>query len=297
VLDLVGDTPLVEVVRLNPFCPRVRILAKAEWRNPGGSVKDRAALAMVEEAERAGALRPGRTVLEATSGNTGIALALIAAAKGYPVRLVMPANVSEERKRVLQALGAEVMLTDPLEGQDGAILHARDLAAKHPGRFWYADQYSNPANPRAHEEGTGPEIWRQTQGKVTHFVAGLGTSGTVMGVGRFLKARDPRIQVWGAEPAHGFHGLEGLKHMASSLVPPIYRREALDGVVPVPTDEAYALARRLAREEGLLVGQSSGAALFAALQLAAKAPEDREALVVTVFADGLDRYLSTRLLG
>lgn len=295
VLGLVGNTPLAEVVKLNPLWPRVRVHAKLEWFNPGGSVKDRAALWMVEDAERTGALTPRKAILEATSGNTGIALALIGAANGYAVKLVMPANASEERKRVLRALGAEVLLTDALEGQDGAILRAREVARKEPERYWYADQYSNPANPRAHFEGTGPEIWRQTRGRVTHFVACLGTSGTVMGTGRFLKSRNQGVQVWGAEPAHGFHGIEGLKHMASSIVPPVYKPEELDGVLPIETEEAYAMARRLAREEGLLVGQSSGAALHAALALAHSLPPEREAVVVTVFADGADRYLSTRL--
>lgn len=294
-LRLLGDTPLLEVARLNPRAPRVRIFAKAEWRNPGGSVKDRAALAMVEDAEARGALRPGRTILEATSGNTGIALALLGAAKGYAVKLVMPANATPERRRVLAALGAEVELTDPTEGQDGAILRARDLAAKEPERYWYANQYGNPANPRAHERGTGPEIWRQTRGRVTHFVAGLGTAGTAMGVSRFLKRQRRGIACWGVEPSHGFHGIEGLKHMATSLVPAIYDPRLLDGVLPVETEEAYALARRLAREEGLLVGPSSGAALHGALELAARIPARKRAVIVTVFPDGADRYHSTRL--
>ena len=297
ILSRIGNTPLLEVQRLNPLRPRVRLFAKCEWFNPGGSVKDRAALWMVEDAERTGALVAGKIILEATSGNTGIGLALVGAAKGYRVRLVMPANVSEERKRILAALGAEVTLTDPLEGQDGAILAARDLAAKEPERYWYADQYSNPANPRAHIEGTGPEVWAQTQGRVTHVVACLGTSGTAMGLVRFFRAKDPRIQVWGVEPTHGFHGIEGLKHMASSLVPPLYDRDLLDGVLPIDTEDAYVLARRLAREEGFLVGQSSGAALHASLALARTLPAGQEARIVTVFADGADRYLSTRLFG
>jgi S-sulfo-L-cysteine synthase (O-acetyl-L-serine-dependent) len=296
ILQRIGNTPLLEVAKLNPFAPRVRIHAKAEWFNPGGSVKDRAALWMVEDAERRGTLTPEKVILEATSGNTGIALALIGAAKGVRVHLCLPANVSEERKRVLRALGAEVELTDPLEGQDGAILRARDLAAKHPQRFWHADQYTNPANPRAHLGGTGPEIWAQTRGEVTHFVAGMGTSGTLMGTGAYLKGRKRLVRVVGVEPAHGFHGIEGLKHMGSSIVPAIYRRDALDEVLPVTTEDAYAMARRLAREEGMLVGQSSGAAMCGALAVARGLPEEERAVIVTVFADGLDRYLSTRLM-
>lgn len=295
VLARIGNTPLVELARVNPFRPRIRLFAKCEFANPGGSVKDRAALWMVKDGLESGALAHGRTILEATSGNMGISLAMIGACLGFPVVCVMPAMASDERKRILGAFGAEVVLTPPDAGQDGAILRAREIAAKEPARFFYPDQYSNPANPRAHYESTGPEIWRQTRGRVTHFIAGLGTSGTVMGTGRFMRERNPGIKVVGVEPASGFHGIEGLKHMETSIVPPIFRPDELDGRRGVETEDAYAMARRLAREEGLLLGQSAGAAVSAALEHCAAVPKDAKAVVVTVLADSGLRYLSTRM--
>ncbi len=294
VAALIGNTPLVEILRLNPERGRgVRVLAKLEGRNPGGSVKDRPALFIIEDAERRGLLHAGKTLIDATSGNTGIAYAMLCAARGYSCELVLPGNVSEERKRVLRAFGATLHLTDPLEGQDGAIDAARDLVVRDPLRYFYADQYSNPANPLAHEETTGPEIWRQSRASVTHFVAGLGTSGTLMGVGRFLRRVKPDVVVAGIEPTGPFHGIEGLKHMATSHVPGVFRPGEVDRRIGVPTERAYDLTTRLAREEGLFVGGSSGAALAGALDVAEDAPPG--SVVVTVFADSGDRYLSTPL--
>ena len=223
---------------------------------------------MVQEGLRTGALRPGKTILDSTSGNTGIALAMIGAALGYPVELVIPGNVSVERKRIIEAYGATAIESDPMQGSDGAILLCREIIARDPDRYFKPDQYSNPANPLAHYETTGPEIWQQTGGRVTHFLAGIGTSGTVMGTGRALKERNPAIQVIAVEPEDAFHGLEGLKHMASSIVPAIYHPIELDGKIPAPTEESYDMVYRIGREEGLLVGQSSGAACWAALELA-----------------------------
>lgn len=294
VAALVGNTPLVEIARLNPERARgVRVLAKLEMRNPGGSVKDRPALWMIEDGERTGALTSERTLIDATSGNTGIAYAMLCAAKGYACELYMPANASEERKRVLRGYGARVTLTDPLDGQDGAIDRVRARVKDDPSPWFYPDQYSNPANPRAHYESTGPEIWRDTGGAVTHFVAGLGTTGTVMGTARYLRERQPGVRIVGLEPAGPMHGLEGLKHLATSHVPEIFRASEVDERASVESERAYALARQLAREEGLFVGASSGAALAGALDVAARAPPG--SVVVTLFPDGGDRYLSTRL--
>jgi cysteine synthase B len=270
----------------------VRIFAKLEGFNPGGSVKDRAARQMIERGLRDGKLVPGKTILDSTSGNTGIALAMIGAALGYPVHLVMPENVSDERKRVIAAYGAQVTFSDPLEGSDGAIRLCRQLLANDPDRYFKPDQYNNPANPDAHVESTGPEIWEQTGGMVTHFVAGIGTSGTIMGTGRYLKRRNPAVQVIAAEPEDAFHGLEGLKHMATSIVPGIYAEAELDRKIGVATDHAYDMVYRLGREEGLLVGQSAGAAHVAALEVAR--PLER-GVVVVLFPDFGDRYLSTNL--
>jgi cysteine synthase B len=285
---LIGNTPLV---RLRSFEPRpsVEIYAKLESQNPGGSVKDRAALAMIREGERTGALNPDRILLDATSGNTGIAYAMIAAARGYRVRLCLPANVTKERTRLLQAYGAEIVPTDPMEGSDGAILEARRIHAADPGRYFYPDQYNNPANWRAHYEGTGPEIARQTDGRATHFVATLGTSGTFVGTSRRLRQLLPIIRLVSVQPDSPLHGIEGLKHMATAIVPGIYDAELADEQIDVPTEDAYRLTRRLAREEGLFVGPSSGAALVACLRVAASI--DR-GVIVTVFPDGGDRYLS-----
>lgn len=287
-LKCMGNTPLLKVGQWG----EVEIYAKAEWFNPGGSVKDRAALWMIEDGEQTGQLTRDKIILDATSGNTGIGYALIGAIKGYEVLLVMPENASEERKKLLRAYGAQVRFTDPLEGSDGAIVEARRLYQENPNRYFYPDQYNNPANPRAHYETTGPEILRQTQGRVTHFVAGVGTAGTIMGVGQRLKEYNPNIKVIAVEPDSGFHGIEGLKHMATAIVPGIYNEDFLDGKIQVSTEDAYEMARWLAREKGLLVGQSSGAAMAAALEVARKI---KRGVIVTIFPDSGSRYLSTSL--
>lgn len=283
-----GGTPLVEIPAGGRWRSSVRVLAKLEWFNPAGSVKCRAARSMLRDAASRGLLE-GRTVLDASSGNTGIALAMLGAGRGLRVELVMPSNVSPERIGTVRAHGATVVFSDPLEGSDGAIRKARELAGGAPGRYCYLDQYNNEANPRAHEETTAPEIWDGTAGEVTHFVAAIGTGGTVMGTGRGLRRRNPRVRVIAAEPDHGLHGIEGLKHMATALRPGIYREEELDGKIPVGTEEAYALARALARA-GFFVGHSSGAALAAAARVAGSLTSG---VVVTVFPDGGARYLST----
>src|SRR5437762_6943858 len=268
-LQLIGNTPLVEIRRVRDgVAPGVRIWAKLEGFNPGGSVKDRPALKMIEDGLARGRLVPGKTILDSTSGNTGIALSMVGAALGYPVKLVMPGNVSLERKRVVAAFGAEVVYSDPLEGSDGAIRLCRKLLAEDPERYFKPDQYNNPANVQAHYETTGPEIWRQTAGAVTHFIAGIGTGGTIMGTGRYLKEQHPGVCIVAAEPEDAFHGLEGLKHMASSIVPGIYHEEQLDQKVPVPTEIAYELVYQIGNKLGVVVGQSSGAALYAALRVA-----------------------------
>ncbi len=293
ILDLVGNTPLVDVTKMaKDLSPRVRLYAKLEGLNPGGSVKDRAALWMMKNGLETGALREGKIVLDSTSGNTGIALAMIGAALGYPVTLVMPDNVSTERKRIISAFGAKIIYSSGLEGSDGAILLCREVLAEDPDRYFKPDQYFNPNNPQAHYESTGPEIWNATGGRVTHFVAGIGTGGTVMGTGRYLKEQNPDVQVIAAEPDDALHGLEGLKHMASSIVPGIYHEEELDGKVPIPTDEAYDLCYHMGEELGLVVGQSSGAALYGAIEVARKLDEG---IVVMIFCDFGDRYLSTNL--
>ena len=289
---LIGNTPLVEIERLNPHRARdVRIFAKLESRNPGGSVKDRPARAIILDAEARGLL-PGRALLDATSGNTGIAYAMLCASRGYECHLVLPGNASAERLAILRAYGATLHLTDPLEGQDGAIDEARRLAGD--PRYFHADQYNNEANPRAHTETTGPEIWRQTEGRVTHFVAGLGTTGTLMGTARFLRAKRPDLRVAAVEPSGPFHGIEGLKHLATSHVPGIFAANEAGERLSVVSERAIELTRRLARDEGLLVGGSSGAALDGALQLAASAQPG--SVIVTIFPDGGERYLSTGLL-
>ena len=293
VTELIGNTPLVEIRSVaRGLSPGVRVLAKLEGFNPGGSVKDRAALRMIREAVRTGQLRPGQTIIESTSGNTGIAIAMIGAALGYPVRLVLPSNVSEERKGIIRFFGGDIVYSNPMEGSDGAIRLCREIVGEEPGTYFKPDQYFNPMNSQAHYETTGPEIHRQTGGSVTHFVAGIGTGGTVMGTGRFLKERDPRIRVIAAEPDAALHGLEGLKHMASSIVPGIYHEEDLDLKIPVSTEDAYEMVYRLSQEEGLLVGQSSGAALDAALQIARQLTHGT---VVTVFPDFGSRYMTTNL--
>ena len=292
-LDLIGNTPLVEIRNVRDgVAPGVRIYGKLEGFNLGGSVKDRPARKMVEVGLERGLLVPGKTIIDSTSGNTGIALAMVGAALGYPVELVMPSNVSAERKQVVAAFGAKVIYSDPLEGSDGAIRLCRKILAETPERYFKPDQYNNPANPLAHYETTGPEIWSQTEGRVTHFVAAIGTSGTIMGTGRFLKEKNPAIQIVAAEPEDAFHGLEGLKHMASSIVPGIYKEPELDLKIGIDTEEAYNMVYRLGREEGLLLGQSCGAAHVAALKVARTLTEGT---VVEIFPDFGGRYLSTNL--
>ena len=285
---LIGNTPLL---RLERIVPEGNLFAKAEWENPGGSTKDRPAWKIISAAERDGQLPPGKTILDATSGNTGIAYAMIGASRGYPVRLCMPASVSPARVKILQAFGAEMILTDPGLFSDGAIVKARELFSADPGRYFYADQYSNENNWKAHFETTGPEIYRQTRQSVRHFIATLGTSGTFMGVGRYLKAQDSSIQIVEVQPDSAFHGLEGMKHMESALVPEFYDPEFADRKMAVRTEAAYAAVVALSKKEGLLVGISSGAALVAARQIAAEHPGE---CVVTIFPDNGLKYLSER---
>jgi cysteine synthase B len=290
VLELIGNTPLLDLSALTGSSSR--LYAKAEFANPGGSVKDRPAKAIVEDAERRGLFserEKGRRLLDATSGNTGIAYAMIGAAKGIPVTLCLPDSASPERKRILRAYGAELQITDPLAGSDGAILEARRLAAAEPDRYVYVDQYGNPENWRAHYRTTGPEIWGQTAGEITHFVTGLGTSGTFMGVGRYLREVSERVRLISIEPDGPFHGLEGMKHMASAIVPPIYDPALADEARSLPTEVAYSMVKRLARERGLLVGVSAGGNVAAALAVALEAPGRT---VVTVLCDNADKYLS-----
>jgi cysteine synthase B len=289
VLELIGKTPLVRLPHFERLTPGVELYAKAEWQNPGGSVKDRAAARMILDGEARGALRPGLTIVDATSGNTGIAYAMVGAARGYKVRLFLPENASPERKLILRAFGAELVLTNPLEGTDGAIREVRRTVAGNPEQYFYPDQYSNDSNWRAHFETTGPEIIEQTGGRLTHFVAGLGTSGTFMGTGRALRQFNPAIKLISFQPEGSFHGLEGLKHMETALVPAIYDPSLADEDLRVSTEAAHRMVRRLAREEGLLVGISSGAALAATLQVAGRL---NEGVVVTVFPDGAEKYLS-----
>jgi len=292
ILDRIGDTPLLRLRLFEHETPGVAVYAKAEFMNPGGSVKDRPALRMIEEGEAAGRLTRSRTILDSTSGNTGIAYAMIGAARGYPVRLVMPTNVSDERKQLVTAFGAEIVYSDPLEGSDGAIRLAHQLFDKDPDRYFMPDQYNNDANWRAHYDGTGREIWEQTQGTLTHFIAGLGTSGTFMGCARRLKDFNPAIACISVQPAEPWHGLEGLKHMATAIVPGIYDPSLADEDIGVETEPAYELARELARSEGILAGHSSGAALWAVREVARRI---ERGVIVTVMADGGDRYVSTGL--
>jgi cysteine synthase B len=289
VLALVGNTPLVRLHSLTREFPGVELYAKAEWANPGGSVKDRAALNIILEAERSGQLTPDKILLDSTSGNTGIAYAMICAARGYRLRLCVPANVSLERKRILKAYGAEVIYTDPLQGSDGSIRKARELYSQNPGLYFYADQYNNPANWRAHYETTGREIYEQTGGRITHFIAGLGTSGTFTGATRRLRELKPGVKCYSVQPDSAFHGLEGLKHMPTAIVPGIYDSQLADENLEVGTEETHAMARRIAREEGLLVGISSAAAVVAALRVARRG---ERGVFVVVFPDSGDRYLS-----
>ena len=294
IVRLVGNTPLLKVRLFEREFPGIELYAKAEWFNPGGSVKDRAALAMIEDGIRRGALTHDKTIIDSTSGNTGIAYALVGAALGHKVKLVMPSNVSAERKALVTAYGAEILYSDPLEGSDGAIRVVREVVAESPDLYFYPDQYSNPANPRAHYEGTAREILEQVPARITHFIAGLGTTGTFMGTSRRLKEHDASITAIAVQPEDSFHGLEGLKHLPTAIVPSIWDAAAPDEVWDCPTEPAYDLARAAARTEGLLVGHSSGAVLWAVRRLAEQV---KEAVVVTVFPDSGDRYLSTGLYG
>lgn len=291
VVDLVGNTPLLRLRQLAPdLSPHVALYAKAEWYNPGGSVKDRPALWMIRAGERAGLLRPDVRIADATSGNTGIAYATLGAALGYGVTLAMPANASPARKHILQALGAELLLTDPLEGMDGAIYAIRQLVKQHPERYFYPDQYHNPANPESHYQTTGAEIWRQTEGQVSHFVAALGTCGTFTGTGRRLRAENPKVSLVAVQPDGPYHALEGVKHLpTASFVPGIYDASLADTVEQVSSEAAFAMARQLARSEGLMVGVSAAANVVAALRVARSL---REGVVVTVLCDGAAKYLT-----
>ena len=293
--DRIGNTPLLRLERVAAHLPGIQILAKAEWVNPGGSVKDRAASAIVTAAMKQGKLGNGQHLLDATSGNTGIAYAMLGAALGFPVTLCVPANVSQERKRILGAYGANVVWTDPNDGSDGAIRKARELAAAEPEKYYYADQYGNDANWQAHYNGTANEIWQQTEGQITHFVAGLGTSGTFIGTTRRLKELNPQIQCISMQPDSPFNGLEGLKHMATAIVPRIYDAGLADRDMELETEVAYRMAKRLARTEGLLVGVSAAAAVAASLRIAEEeAAQGREAVIVTILPDSADKYLSER---
>jgi len=286
----IGNTPLIRLRNITRDLPvGVEVLAKAEHLNPGGSVKDRPALWMILEGERSGRLQPGMTILDATSGNTGIAYGMIGAARGYPVTICLPRNAGMQRKRILRSFGVELIETDPLQSTDGAQLVARELSAREPEKYFYADQYNNPANWRAHYESTAREIWEQTEGHVTHFIAGLGTSGTFVGTSRRLKELNPTIRAISMQPDSPFHGLEGLKHMATALIPGIYDSALADENIEVSTEDGQEMARRLAQEEGLLVGTSSGANVFAALRLALSLP--RGSVVVTILCDGGERYV------
>lgn len=292
--ERVGNTPLLRLERIAGDFPNIALLGKAEWLNPGGSVKDRAASNIVNQARTSGKLAPGKILLDATSGNTGIAFAMLGAALGFPVTLCMPENVSVERKRILHAYGAKVVFTDPGDGSDGAIREARELYAQHPDKYFYADQYSNDANWQAHYHGTANEIWKQSEGQVTHFVAMMGTSGTFVGTSRRLKELNPAIQCISLQPDSPFHGIEGAKHMASAIVPKIYDAKIADEDLGIATEDAYKIAVRLAREEGLLVGISAGAAVAGCLQVAARLKKNERAVFVTILPDSGDKYLSER---
>jgi cysteine synthase B len=295
-LERIGNTPLLRLDSLTADLPGVALLGKAEWYNPGGSVKDRAAANIVAEARRRSQLGPGTILLDATSGNTGIAYAMLGAAEGFPVTLCMPENVSRERKQILHGYGANILYTDPADGSDGAIRLARELAAKHPDQYFYADQYSNDANWKAHYHGTANEIWQQTQGRVTHFVSMLGTSGTFVGTTRRLKELNPAVQCISLQPDSSFHGIEGAKHMASAIVPRIYDPQLADQNLEIATEDAYAMARHLSRNAGLLVGISAAAAVVGCLKIARELhlKKGKEAVIVTILCDSGDKYLSER---
>jgi cysteine synthase B len=293
-LDRIGNTPLLALERVSAEFPNVQILGKAEWFNPGGSVKDRAAYAMIRDGERRGALRPGKIILDATSGNTGIAYAMIGAALGYSVKLCLPDSASPERKHILNAYGVDIVYTPGDEATDGAIRRVREIYQADPERYFYPDQYGNPANPAVHYATTGPEIWEQTRGEITHFLAGLGTSGTFVGVTRKLRELNPRVRCISMQPDSGFHGLEGLKYMPTAIVPPIYDPALADENVEVQTEHAQAMVKRMAREEGLLVGVSAGGAVWAAVNIARSLPRDQRAVIVVVLPDSGEKYLSDK---
>ncbi len=294
VLDLIGNTPLLRLERMGREFPNVEFAAKAEWFNPGGSVKDRPALSMIQAGLTSGALRPGKTIIDATSGNTGIAYAMIAAAMGYPVKLCLPDSASQERKRILAAFGAELVITPGDEATDGAIRRVQQIVATDPQKYFYPDQYSNPANWQAHYHTTANEIWEQTAGRITHFVAGLGTSGTFVGVTRRLKELNPAIRFISLQPDAPFHGLEGWKHMETAIRPSIYDDTLADENLEVGTEDSYHLVKRIAREEGLLVSPSAAAALLGCFQVVKKIQRDQHAVIVTVFADSAAKYLTER---
>jgi cysteine synthase B len=294
-LDRIGNTPLLNLSRLAADLPGIALLGKAEWYNPGGSVKDRAAANIVAEGRRSGRFAPGQVLLDSTSGNTGIAYAMLGAALGFPVTLCMPENVSRERKQILHTYGATIIYTDPADGSDGAIRKVRELAAAEPDKYFYADQYSNDANWQAHYHGTGQEIWQQTQGRVTHFVSILGTSGTFVGTTRRLKELNPAVRCISLQPDSAFHGIEGTKHMASAIVPGIYDASLADEEMEIATEDAYAMAKRMAREAGLLVGISAAAAVAGCIKIARKVSQaGSQAVIVTILCDSGDKYLSER---
>jgi S-sulfo-L-cysteine synthase (O-acetyl-L-serine-dependent) len=293
ILSYIGGTPLIRLQRIPEGLPGIEIYCKAEYFNPGGSVKDRPAMSMILDGENSGKLDKTRTILDSTSGNTGIAYAMIGAARGYQVKLCLPSNASPERKRILKAYGAEIVFTDPGEGSDGSIRKCREVYAAEPERYFYPDQYNNPANWKAHFETTGPEIIEQTGGQITHFVTGMGTSGTFTGVTRRMRRDLPAVKCYSAQPSSGFHGLEGLKHMPSSIVPGIYDPTLADGNLWIDTEEAQGMVRQMARREGLMVGISSGGNVTAALQVGrGMAERGEKGLIVTILCDSADKYLS-----
>jgi cysteine synthase B len=297
ITDLIGNTPMVRLRSFDRAFNDIEIWAKCEFMNPGGSVKDRAALMMIKDALASGALTPDKEIIDSSSGNTGIAYSLIGGALGYRVKLVLPGNVSWARRKISEAFGTELIFSSPMEGSDGAIRLCHDIVTQTPERYFYPNQYANESNPRGHYETTGREIWEQTGGRVTHFVTGIGTSGTVMGTGRRLKEYRKEIEIYAVEPDDALHGLEGLKHMASSLVPGIYHPERLDGVLSVATDEAWDISEKLSTEEGILVGHSSGAAVAGAVRLAKRLhDEGKPGVIVTIFPDRADRYFEAPIL-
>jgi len=287
VLETIGQTPLLRL-ELPGVPPGVELLGKCEWFNPGGSVKDRTALSLITEGERSGALRRGKVIIDSSSGNTAVGLALVGRAKGYEVELVMPESVGKERQRLCRAYGAKLIFTDAFSGSDGSLVKVREMVAAHPDRYFYADQYRSPANPLAHYRTTGPEIWEQTEGRITHFVAGLGTTGTVVGTGRFLHERNPHVRVIAVEPDEPLHGLEGLKHLDSALVPEVYDPRIQDGKITVSTEDGLAMCKEALLANGVLIGHSAGAALFAARKVAAGL---ERGVVVALLSDGGERYL------